>query len=494
MLKFRFLLILFLGLISNFVSSQNQNDALRYSQTFFGGTTRSISMGGAFGAVGGDMSCLGANPAGIAIYRFSELAITPAFSSISTEGTYLGKMLTDNRYNFNINNLGFVVTYNADDEGTGWMNANFGIAYNHIAAFQRNIVIEGVNPNSSMLDYFMYNSDGTDPKSLSSMYEGIIYDCYLIDRVDTTKNIYGHPLYGVYGEKQRKTMQQGGSIGEFDFSFGANYRHMLFIGGTFGVQSIKYTSNSIYKEFDVDDKVNLDNFSFEEYLTTTGVGLNFKFGMIYKPIEFVRVGAAIHTPTFCPMHDEFETRASARFNRAPLGTTQLGPFEAPNDKNLATFDYDITAPFRAIGSVAFLYQKIGLISLDYEFVDYSTARLRADDGDFFTENEAIQNQFTQASNIRAGAELLLGDFRIRGGFALYGNPYNSQENRQKMTRQSISGGFGFNNQNFFLDIGFITTSWKESHFLYDVSQNQTPTESILSTRENKILITFGLRL
>ena len=40
---------------------------------FYGGTARFMSMGGAFTALGGDISTLSQNPAGIGVFRTSEM-------------------------------------------------------------------------------------------------------------------------------------------------------------------------------------------------------------------------------------------------------------------------------------------------------------------------------------------------------------------------------------------------------------------------------------
>ncbi|MBK7668088.1 MAG: hypothetical protein IPJ32_12590 [Sphingobacteriaceae bacterium] len=70
-------------------------DALRYSQTGVGGTARFISMGGAFGALGGNTSCLSYNPAGIGIYRKGELNITPGVNFSSVKSSYNGSETKD---------------------------------------------------------------------------------------------------------------------------------------------------------------------------------------------------------------------------------------------------------------------------------------------------------------------------------------------------------------------------------------------------------------
>ena len=47
--------------------SQGEVDALRFSREDLLGTARAMSMGGAFGALGGDLTGVSINPAGIAV-------------------------------------------------------------------------------------------------------------------------------------------------------------------------------------------------------------------------------------------------------------------------------------------------------------------------------------------------------------------------------------------------------------------------------------------
>ena len=56
-------------------NAQNELDALRYSNTGTGGTARSYAMANAFGALGADLSAFHINPAGLGLYRKSEVSI-----------------------------------------------------------------------------------------------------------------------------------------------------------------------------------------------------------------------------------------------------------------------------------------------------------------------------------------------------------------------------------------------------------------------------------
>ena len=307
-------------LVSTIAYSQNAVDALRYSQTFYGGSARAMSMGGAFGALGGDFSCLSYNPAGIAIYRHSELTITPTFYYNKTNSNFLGNNMSDYEYNFNLNNLGFVISSKTGEDKTGWVNANFAFGYNRTNNFHRNIIIEGVNPSSSMTDYFANRATGTSPDNLFSGYsqfeEGLAWDAYLINPDTTVSgNVYETALLK-YGEVQRKSINTDGCMGEYLFSLGANYSHKFYLGATLGIQNLRYVENSTHTEIGNDTDTIFDSFSFTQHLKTRGTGFNFKLGAIFRPIDWLRLGAAIHTPTFYDLEDNYHSSIESSFDNA----------------------------------------------------------------------------------------------------------------------------------------------------------------------------------
>ena len=71
---------------------QEAFDALRYSQSEINGTARSIGMANAFGALGGDLTALGINPAGIAVYRSSEISFSPILSIAGLNSDFKGSV------------------------------------------------------------------------------------------------------------------------------------------------------------------------------------------------------------------------------------------------------------------------------------------------------------------------------------------------------------------------------------------------------------------
>ncbi|MCK4663178.1 MAG: hypothetical protein KAT68_09955 [Bacteroidales bacterium] len=474
--------------------SQNEMDVLQYSQTHFGGTARAIGLGGAFGALGGDLSTLSYNPAGIAIYRGCEFSITPTLFHNSTDATYFDSKYSDSKYNFNFNNIGYVGTIklndfvnNTDDTKLGWKNINFAIGYNRLNNFNKNILIEGVNNNSSIVDYFLENVDSSTVNKY--IQDDVIY-ADLIYADSLTASGYTSDFEGSsHGQTQSKSIRTRGAMGEYFISLGANYGHVLYIGGTIGIQKVEFEHNSNHQETDPSDKIPaFVSMNLYEHWETWGTGCNFKFGMIYRPIDWIRIGGAIHTPTFFYLEDDYseELEATIDYTDGGLYTSQY--------KTSGYFKYEITTPYKAIGSIAFIYKKIGLISVDYEFIDYSIARLSSDDYSNSEINETISDvnkrissRYTSVGNIRVGAELKNGPFRIRGGYAIYNSPYSSSEENKSSTYYTYSGGFGISDKSFYFDIAYVYSTSSKKYFLYELEQAD------LESQTSKILATFGIR-
>ncbi|MFP4367553.1 MAG: OmpP1/FadL family transporter [Bacteroidales bacterium] len=489
----RTILIILMGIISiGYAHTQNEADALRYSQRFFGSTARSVGMGGAFASLGGDFSSLGYNPAGIGVFRTTELTFSPSFTMDEISSRYMDETRTDTEYSFGLNNLGLIASFNKDRE-SGWVGTNFGIGYNRHNNFNRNQVIEGVNPNSSMADFFLdgpYGANGSYPEQLEPFWERLAFDTYVIDTVPGSPTWYETPV--MLGQTQREIISASGHTGEWLFSFGANFEHKFYLGATFGIENVDYTRNSNYTETDDQDLGYFEQFRFSRNLNTSGTGYTFKAGAIYTPVKLLRIGASFHLPTFYNLTDEYHHEMESWFDNgdyySAVPTNANG-----NPIGNRVKDYSLTTPFRAIGGIGLMLPgQFGVISFDYEYVDYTTMKIRETDGgyDFYDENLAIQNVYRPTGNIKAGAELRFGQFLIRGGYALYGSPYASGQLNEDAGYTSYSGGFGFRDSNFFIDLGYVTTRQQEKYLLYEYPDMEP---AVGESTNNRFLLTVGFR-
>lgn len=450
--------------ISSTAIAQNEIDALRYSQSYTFGTARSSAMGGAFGTLGADMSELSINPAGIALYKGGDISFSPAFFYQQTKSSYNNNIVSDAKYAMNFNSAGVVLA--SKKEGGLFHSMAFGVAYNRTNNFTNAVRIESKNNNSSILDVYVAEANGTNASEIVGLYpfsSGLAFDIYLLDTIPgDTSNYFSVVPNG--GTTQRKYIETIGGAGEFDMSFGLMVGDHLYLGATLAFPTVKYQENSTYEEIDEQDTIStIKHFEVYEHLTTTGNGFNAKFGAIFR-IADLRVGAAIHSPSVLQMTDTYYTDMSATFdNDVTLSesTLDIHPYEEGG-----LYNYTITTPMKFTAGIAFIIAKMGAISADYELVDYSSARLHAPDYSFAEENNAITNNYKPTSNLRVGTEWKINPISLRAGYAYYGSPYTSSVDNDG-SRSVYSAGIGFREKQFSLDFTYVFSQRLDKYYMYD---------------------------
>ncbi len=469
--------------------SQNSVDALRYSRIFYQGTSRFQGMGGAFGAVGADFSALAINPAGIGLYKSTEFTITPEVWIGHSVSDYNGVKSTDDIGNFALGNVGFVFSIkppNAQKKG-GFQNFNFGFGINRQNDFNTRTFISGPNNTSSLMTGYtnvLNNQPWMSSDDINYDYPFDIAPAY------NANLIYYNDSLGKYtcdamngGVYQQNEVTTYGSINEFDMSFGASFEDKLYFGATFGIPWIRYYERSTYSEIRTDPSVYpFQSLLYNQYLETTGTGINLKVGVIYRPIPWFRVGVAVHTPTYYGnMKDTWNSDIASSFtDSTQWNSVQYSP--------IGDFHYQMATPFRAIGSMAFLIGNAGVFSAEYEFVDYNQARFYSSDESFQDVNDEIRNKYTIPLNLRFGTEWRIQNFRIRGGFGYYGSPYKGGGTQGE--RYTASGGIGYRGKYFFFDAGYTWAKMSEDYYLYDPAL-VNPSHNIQYS--HAISTTFGVR-
>ncbi|HTX88964.1 MAG TPA: hypothetical protein VMC08_08250 [Bacteroidales bacterium] len=467
--------------------SQNASDALRYSRIFYGGSARFQGLAGAMGAVGGDFSVIATNPGGLGIFKSSEISITPNIWIGMSQSDYNGTTANDHKVSFGLGDLGFVFSIPMDKRhrtgGIKYLNFAFGI--NRQNDFNNRIYIQGQNNTSSMLtDYVnvLNSQPGITPDQINNQYPfdiALAYNANLIF-YDTLHNQYMNDAYHG-GVMQEKSITTYGSMNEFEFAFGANYNDKLYFGATIGIPYLRYYEHSIYSEAKTDPTIQYFQYlSYEQVLETHGVGVNFKAGLIYRPANWIRIGAAIHTPTFYGMmRDAWSSNMYAEFENNSWNNTQYSP--------AGNYNYALTTPFRAIGSLAFIIGPYGLISAEYEYDNYNQARFHAQDS-FDATNQDIKDSYKSPLNLRFGTEWRIWDFRVRGGFGYYGSPYKNDINDGE--RLLASGGFGYRGKHFYGDLTYVWTRTTEDYYLYNPELVNPSYNKLYS---NSVVMTWGVR-
>ncbi len=486
----KFILIsLALCLILPAIQAQNEEDVLRYSNYAPIGTARSVGLAGANGAVGGDFSTLSNNPAGIALYKKSELTISPALFFGNSESTYLGRNQEDGKNNFALGNVGIVITGTPENRlgSNPVSNFQFGFGINRLKDFNNRMIIDGENFDNSLLNVYTDYAGSQNPESLNAFDTRPAFDTYLIDTVEGAQpfdyvNAYSY-LGGFTSAIQRKSIETSGSMNELVLSGGMNIGDKFYFGLTFGFPYMRYQQTSTFKEINQTENPDLRDFTIYDKLETKGSGFNIKLGAIVKPTEFLRLGAAFHTPTwYNDITDKWSSTTSANYNVDVNGTS------FSSQSPIGEYKYDIRTPWKVIASAAVIINRMGFISGEYEYIDYTSGRL-SPTLDFSEKNDIIKNSFQSSHNFRIGAEAVLGMMQVRGGYAYRMSPFADDLNDASM--HTFSGGLGFRAQEFFVDAALAYSVSKQDYYLYTLPEYKAVANN--KFKNYNFVVTLGYR-
>ena len=503
-------------LASIIVYAQEPADALRYSWYVPGGTARIQAAGGAMGSLGGDITATFVNPAGLGFYKTGDFVLSPAFRFGKTNSTYFNRTEKETNQKFTWGTTGFV--FGGGNRRGDIRSAAFSIAYNRTADFNSNTLYRGQNNQSSYSQKFLEEINRNnikDGNALASNYpfgSSLAFNTYWIDTVggstngnfnfqSRSRNILSTGLL------QQNSIETRGGIDELAFGIGVNVRDKLMVGGSFGLPILHFRKDGEFLEADATSNSN-NNFNYamvEETLKTSGVGLNLKGGLIYKPQEFWRLGLAIHSPTVYSLTDKYETSITADVEKGQVLTDYSADYtnNAPSE-----FKYTFISPYKVIGSISYVLREIqdvtkqkGFLTADVEYVNYKAASFQPDDEtntDPSTKNyledlnEAIDNAYKGAFNLRVGGELKFTTVMVRLGAAYYGNPYQNI-NGEKGSRLNLSGGLGYRDKGFFVDLTYVHAINKDVHFAYRLANSPYQGAQIKNTTGN-ILLTVGFKI
>ncbi len=508
-------------LVSSFtLFAQEPADALRYSWYTPGGTARQQAVGGAMASLGGDLSAAYVNPAGLGFYKTGDFVLTPGYNFLNNKSTYYNRTEKDKKNNFSFGTSGVVLGTGTNPDRKGKTGSGaFAIAINRTANFSSKVLYRGVNTQSSYSQKFLEElaKDGITTDAAATDYPfgtSLAINTYWIDTANgwnagnkTFKSL-ATPLLSSGGLLQQQEVINKGGITELAIALAGSKKDKLFWGFTLGIPFLKYKKESTFTEADpsANNANKFDFGSITENLTTDGAGINLKMGLIYKPVEYVRLGLALHTPTFYRLTDQYNATVTTNTETFQGSLTQASSgFTNGED---AQFSYWMTSPYRIMASASYVLREIedvrkqkGFLTADIEYVNYKassyTTDPESDDSqttrDYLKSlNKAIDNTYKSALNFKVGGELKFTTIMARLGAAYYGNPYKNL-NGAKGSRFLLSGGLGYRNKGMFIDLTYVHTMGKDVHYAYRLQNAPFSAANIKSTAGNAVL-TVGFKI
>ena len=525
------------------INAQDAFDVLQMSQTELRGSSRFQSMAGAFGALGGDLSTLTQNPAGIGVYRSSDLGITLSLDFNSTKAG-VDKI---NETKFNVNNVGYVGAIRLNSESVP--NLNFGFTYNRLQSFNRHYIGGVANIPTSMSNFVAdefvnvpgftdgdlywdddYNPyfDGYAPWAAVTMFDMTTQNGGYVGIINSNDGY----MQGLFGQGTTGNayyeVEERGHADEYNIGFGGNIANKLYFGLDFGILDLDYKSYQTYEEdlnnaYVMADDIDLftspiinentrADWNLTNYLHTSGTGVNFKFGLIWKPIQALRFGAAFHTPTYYDMRDTY--LVGANLLAYEDNNLLYRASKNSNDGYNYSGTYTIKTPWHFMGSVAGVIGTNAILSMDYEYVANETMRIGDDrNNDYPDVTDNVKANFKPSHIIRIGGEYrLTPNWSVRAGYsykttqvekgvdeyeyniATVGtNPAYQYDNAV----HNITGGFGYRYQKFYADLAYVHKMRKSVYNAFSPINDDYGYEPNVSAdvtdHNNRISLTLGMR-
>lgn len=493
-------------------------DVAHLSELGMRGTARFMSMGGAFTALGGDLSTLGQNPAGIGIYRSSEVGITLDLNFQSFQASAPSMTDTHNQTRFNVNNFGYIGTMKLYSEATPTFS--FGASYSRINSFDR--VFKGNFNNlggSSLSNYVaaFTNSlnpmgDGYSPYRDVDLIWGSNYNPYdnapwmsvlaynslIINNGQENSN--GQISFqGLMGDGTTGSanfdIREKGHVDEYNITFGGNIYNTLYWGLGFGITDVDYTQWSYYgerlsnaylsvrtdeghKDLYYKDVPGTASYGLTNYLHSSGSGFNVKFGLILKPINEFRIGIAVHTPTWYSMTDTYW--GAIDYNMlpdngllAPNGEHYKNETDnvVANDSYDNFHDYHLRTPWRIMVGAAGVIGGKAIISADYEYRGANMQLSDVNNNEYVDVSDEIKTYYKGVNIFRVGAEYrVTPQLSLRAGYSYESSPVkqwvaNDGENIQfagtipsysfNKATQYITAGLGYRVGRFAIDLAYV---------------------------------------
>ena len=521
MIKYFFLFAIAV-ISANQVSAQIPEDAIRMSWSVPYGTARNQAIGGAMGSLGGEITSVFVNPAGIGSYKTSEFVFTPGIAFFGSKGTYRGTSAkADADSKFNIGTTGFV--FGQANSRSKWSSKAFSIAINRAANFNSSILYQGDNDFSSFSESFAEEFANSGLPINTVLYNApLSYGTKLANYTYLIDTLTANGVTEVVGLPQRDAILNGtnvilhqekqisskGGITEVALAYAANMDDRFYIGGSLGFPILNYERTSLITETDLSGNTN-NNFNsakYNEVYEASGFGINAKIGLIVKPSENFRAGFAIHTPTLYGLKEKTTGYIDADLENYLSG----GPKSFANEDSIYSqfevavpeFSYDYFSPWKfmisgsyVLGAIEDVSQQKGFITADLEYITHRSSRFHSADPEenvdyYDAVNEGVKVSYKGAFNFRVGGELKFNTLMTRLGFSYYGSPYDDKQ--LKAHKMNVSGGLGYRNKGIFIDAAYVLGLNKDVNFPYRLADKPN-TFATVKDNNGSLILTVGVK-
>jgi hypothetical protein len=489
MKKILFIAVLHFSFLS-FAQEMTTSDALRYAIENINGTARFRSMGGAFGAVGGDLSSININPAGSLFFNnnFASASIT-SFNN-NNNSNYFGTRNKESYSTLDLNQIGAVLVFNDKSGSSDWNKISVALNYENTNNFDNRLFTSGVNPYNSISQYFVDQANFIANTEFNDYQYDMAFDTYIIDPHPSVPNQFVSNVSPGGNYYQDYFATTNGYNGKLTANVATSYKDKLFLGINLNAHFTDYIlTTSVYENNDNPDNPNTQptvrNIVFDNQLSTYGSGFSFNLGAIYKATESLRLGASYESPTWYNLNDELVQDLYTYDNV----NVALGDENRYYGSPIFVFPtYRLRTPSKITGSATYIFNKKGLISIDVAQKDYSNTEFKNTNQNNFRDlNSQMNTALNNAYEIRIGGEYKIKQFSIRGGYRFEESPYKVDYAMGDLTAYSAGLGYNFGENR-------IDLSYSNSHRNYNQSLISSGMTDTSRTRiiQNNVTVTYSI--
>ena len=432
-------------------NAQSMDDVLRYTRPELKGSARYVSMGGAFHALGGDLSAVSDNPAAAAVFLNSELGVTVNAMDNKINANYFGVNNKLDSRSTDIDQFGVVLVLN-DTKENDFVKVSFAYNYQNEQVFNNKYNARGTNPNRGLDDYFLTFANGVFYEDIKTYDDETVSDSYRYlgeNRGFSAQQAFmgfqgyminplveedTNTIYVTNSNPQGNSVNhdffvnQTGKNSKHSFTLAAQYKQKLYVG---------FNLNSYRSEFTRVDNLVENNYGlgstfdfaeFQNELLTIGQGFSFQLGAIYKATNNIRMGLSYQSPTWYNMTDELQQYI---ITNKSTGTDTV----EPNIINI--YEYKMSTHSMYSGGLAYIFGSKGLISFQYDHANYQNSSFDVGNGDvnFINQNKKIASTLKSAGTLKLGGEYRIDKLSLRGGFV-------NQQSINKISKD-LNKGFSF---------------------------------------------------
>lgn len=498
----KYIYLFIAGIAFNSMQSQEIIDAVRYSQENLTGTARFRAMGGAFGALGGDLSAINVNPAGSAIFSNNQIATTLSNNNTSNNSNYYGTSIISKDNVFDLNQAGGVFVFKEQNPNNNWRKISVAINYENANSFSNSLISSGTNPNQSVADYFLSYANGVPLSVLDNYSFGELnygeqqaylgYNGYVINPVSNNPDNTSYTSNVLKGGRyyQENTSFTTGFNGKLSFNAAGSYKDKLYFGLNLNSHFTDFRQSSSFYEDNNNTPESTDRVTrlkFDNELYTHGTGFSFQLGAIAKVTNEIRLGLAYTSPTWYNLSDELSQKLAA------VSSDSSGELEPDVvDPQITNYfsPYKLQTQSKVSGSFAYVFGKSGLISIDYAIKDYGTTRFKPENDSYYSGlNNTMSTILNSTGELRIGGEYKINEWSLRGGYRFEQSPYKNTSTMGDLT--GYSGGFGYNFGSTKLDFAYSTANRNTQQGFFN--QGFTDGASI-NSKNNVVTITLLFEL